>query len=61
MIVACGLAFGKIKVKGISLGIAFVFFVGILAGHCGLSVNAATLDYVETFGLFFLSIVLGWS
>lgn len=59
MIVACGLAFGKIKVKGISLGIAFVFFVGILAGHCGLSVNAATLDYVETFGLSLFVYCLG--
>ena len=59
MIVAFGLAFGKIKVKGISLGITFVFFIGILAGHCGLSVNAATLDYVETFGLSLFVYCLG--
>ena len=35
LIIAGGLAFGKIKIMGISLGISFVFFVGILAGHMG--------------------------
>ena len=51
MVVALGLALGRIKVMGVSLGIAFVFFAGILAGHAGLSIDARTLDYVETFGL----------
>lgn len=33
LIIAIGLAFGTIKIKGISLGIAWVFFIGILAGE----------------------------
>ena len=40
LIITVGLALGKVKVKGISLGIAWVFFIGILAGHFGLRVNA---------------------
>ena len=51
LIIALGLALGRIKVMGISLGIAFVFFIGILAGHIGLTVNLETLDFIETFGL----------
>ena len=59
MVVALGLALGRIKVMGVSLGIAFVFFAGILAGHAGLSIDARTLDYVETFGLSMFVYCLG--
>ena len=59
LIIAGGLAFGKIKIMGISLGISFVFFVGILAGHMGFSVNSVVLDYVETFGLSMFVYCLG--
>ncbi|MFW5479874.1 MAG: putative transporter [Prevotella sp.] len=51
LIIATGLALGKFKVGGISLGVAFVFFIGILAGHLHLSVDATVLDFIETFGL----------
>lgn len=59
LIIAGGLAFGKIKIMGISLGISFVFFVGILAGHMGFSVDSVLLDYVETFGLSMFVYCLG--
>jgi hypothetical protein len=59
LIIALGLALGRIKVMGISLGIAFVFFLGILAGHIGLTVNLDTLDFVETFGLAIFVYCLG--
>ena len=59
LVVALGLALGRIKVMGVSLGIAFVFFAGILAGHAGLSIDARTLDYVETFGLSMFVYCLG--
>lgn len=59
LIIALGLALGRIKVMGISLGIAFVFFIGILAGHIGLTVNLDTLDFVETFGLAIFVYCLG--
>jgi AspT/YidE/YbjL antiporter-like protein len=51
LIVSLGLALGKFHVRGISLGVAFVFFVGILAGHVGFNIDSTTLDYAETFGL----------
>lgn len=59
LIIAVGLALGKVKIKGVSLGVAFVFFIGILAGHIGLSVDARVLDYAETFGLALFVYVLG--
>ena len=59
LVVALGLGLGRVKVMGISLGIAFVFFVGILAGHVGLSVDDQTLDFIETFGLAMFVYCLG--
>lgn len=59
LIIAIGLALGNVRVRGISLGIAFVFFVGILAGHAGLSVDATVRDYVQTFGLALFVYTLG--
>jgi AspT/YidE/YbjL antiporter-like protein len=46
-------------VFGISLGITFVFFTGILAGHLGLSVQKEMLLYAETFGLVIFVYALG--
>ncbi len=59
IIIAVGLALGKIKVKGISLGIAWVFFIGILAGELRLSIDHNILDYIETFGLSMFVYCLG--
>ena len=59
IIVALGLALGKLRVGGISLGIAFVFFVGILAGNVGLSIDSNVLNYAETFGLVIFVYTLG--
>ena len=59
LVIALGLGLGRIKVMGISLGIAFVFFAGILAGHIGLSADAPTLDFIETFGLALFVYCLG--
>lgn len=59
MICAAGLALGKVRIKGISLGIAFVFFMGIVAGSIGLSVNSDMLNYCETFGLVLFVYTLG--
>lgn len=51
IIIALGTAFGKIKVAGISLGATFVFFVGILAGHLGFSIDHNMLVFAQSFGL----------
>ena len=59
LICAVGLALGKIHVRGVSLGIAFVFFMGIVAGHFHLSVDAQMLDFAETFGLSLFVYTLG--
>lgn len=59
LIIATGLALGRFKVGGISLGVAFVFFIGILAGHLHLSVDATVLDFIETFGLAMFVYCLG--
>ena len=61
MICALGLAAGKIRVCGISLGVAFVFFIGILAGHLGLTVDSRMLDYAQDFGLILFVYCLGLS
>ena len=48
---AIGLGLGKVRLMGISLGVTFVFFVGILAGHLGFTVDPAMRTYAESFGL----------
>ena len=50
-VIAIGIALGKIKIKGISLGITFVLFVGILAGHFGLRIEHEVLHFMKEFGL----------
>lgn len=59
LISATGIMLGKIKLFGISLGITFVFFIGILAGHFGLSIDADMLHYAESFGLVLFVYALG--
>ncbi len=59
LIITCGLVLGKIHVKGISLGIAFVFFFGIIAGHFGFNIDHSMLDFAETFGLTIFVYTLG--
>ena len=59
MIIAVGLALGKIRVRGVSLGVAFVFFTGIVAGHLGLQADAGMLDFSETLGLSLFVYTLG--
>jgi AspT/YidE/YbjL antiporter-like protein len=59
LLCACGLALGKVKVLGVSLGVAFVFFLGILAGHLGLSIEPRMLQYAQNFGLVLFVYALG--
>ena len=59
LICAVGLALGQIKVKGISLGVTFVFFAGIAAGHFGLKVNPDMLTMIQNFGLILFIYSLG--
>ena len=59
LICACGLAMGKVKIFGISLGVTFVFFSGILAGHLGLSIDPHMLAFAQNFGLIIYIYALG--
>lgn len=59
LICAVGLALGQIKIKGISLGVTFVFFAGIIAGHLGLKINQDMLTMLQNFGLILFIYALG--
>ncbi|HNW89757.1 MAG TPA: putative transporter [Bacteroidales bacterium] len=63
LVIATGVLLGKIKIRGISLGIAFVLFMGILAGHLGFRVNHEAAEFIKDFGLvlfvFFVGLQLG--
>ena len=59
IICALGLSLGKVKIWGVSLGVTVVFFVGILAGPLGLSIDPEMLSYAENFGLILFVYALG--
>lgn len=59
VICATGLALGKIKIAGISLGITFIFFAGILAGHLGIHVDREMIAFAQNAGLILFVYTLG--
>lgn len=59
VIIAVGMWLGKLKIGGVSLGVTFVFFVGILAGHLGFSIDPQMLQYAQSFGLVLFVYELG--
>ena len=58
-VIACGVWLGKLKVGGISLGVTFVLFVGLLMGHFGYIVNPEVLHFVREFGLILFIFSIG--
>ena len=59
LIVSIGLALGKLRIRGISLGVAFVFFIGIVAGSLDFSADEDMISFAETFGLSLFVYALG--
>lgn len=59
VISAVGLALGSIRIFGVSLGVTFVFFAGIIAGHFGISINPGMLELAQNFGLILFIYSLG--
>ena len=59
IISAAGLVLGRIKIFGISLGVTFVFFAGIIAGHLGLMIDKNMLLVMQNFGLILYIYALG--
>lgn len=58
-VIAAGIYLGKIKFGGISLGVTFVLFVGILMGHFGYEIDPAVLKFVREFGLILFIFAIG--
>ncbi|MCM1163442.1 MAG: putative transporter [Muribaculaceae bacterium] len=58
-VIAAGIFLGKLKIGGISLGVTFVLFVGILMGHFGYVVNPEVLKFVREFGLILFIFAIG--
>jgi putative transport protein len=58
-VIATGVYLGKLKVGGISLGVTFVLFAGILAGHLGFTAPLSTLSFVQDFGLILFVFMIG--
>jgi putative transport protein len=59
IIIAAGVALGKVKFFGISLGIAFVLFAGIAAGHFGFRANREVVEFIRDFGLILFVFSIG--
>jgi len=59
VVIAVGIALGKIRIFNVSLGIAFVLFAGIAAGHFGLRANHEALEFVRDFGLILFVFSIG--
>ncbi|MEY8590444.1 putative transporter [Butyricimonas hominis] len=51
IVIALGIVLGKVKVWGISLGITWILFVGIICSHFGMQVDGHILHFVQEFGL----------
>lgn len=58
-VIAAGVFLGKIKIAGVSLGVTFVLFVGIIMGHFGYVVNPEVLKFVREFGLILFIFSIG--
>ncbi len=58
-VIALGIYLGKIKLFGVSLGVTFVLFVGIVMGHFGYIVDAEILKFVREFGLILFIFSIG--
>lgn len=59
VVIAVGVYLGKIKVGGISLGVTFVLFAGIVAGHIGFTAPTPILTFVQDFGLILFVFMIG--
>jgi putative transport protein len=58
-VIAGGVLLGKLKMMGVSLGVTFILFVGILMGHFGLTGNREILNFVQDFGLILFVFCIG--
>ena len=59
IVIAIGVLLGKIKFGGISLGVTFVLFAGIVAGHIGFTAPTNILTFIQDFGLVLFVFMIG--
>ncbi|MCI6827664.1 MAG: putative transporter [Prevotella sp.] len=59
LVIAIGVYLGKIKFGGIALGVTFVLFAGILAGHVGMTAPTNILTFIQDFGLILFVFMIG--
>ena len=59
IVISVGVLLGKVKVGGISLGVTFVLFAGIVAGHVGFTAPKTILTFVQDFGLILFVFCIG--
>ena len=59
VVIAIGVYLGKLKVFGISLGVTFVLFAGIVAGHIGFTAPLPILTFIQDFGLILFVFMIG--
>ena len=59
VVIALGVYLGKIKIGGISLGVTFVLFAGIVAGHIGFTAPINILGFLQDFGLILFVFCIG--
>ena len=58
-VISLGVLLGKIKIFGVSLGVTFVLFAGILVGHFGFTGNPGILSFLQDFGLILFVYCIG--
>ncbi len=59
IVIAVGVLLGKIRIGGISLGVTFVLFAGIVAGHIGFTAPSNILTFIQDFGLVLFVFMIG--
>ncbi|MCI1720075.1 MAG: putative transporter [Bacteroidales bacterium] len=61
IVITLGVLLGKVKVGGISLGVTWVLFIGIIVSHFGMRIEPVTLGFVKDFGLILFVYSVGLS
>ncbi len=59
VVIAAGVYLGKLKIGGISLGVTFVLFAGIVAGHVGFTAPTPIMTFIQDFGLILFVFMIG--
>ncbi|MBP3289415.1 MAG: putative transporter [Alistipes sp.] len=59
IVIAAGIVLGKIKIRGVSLGVTWILFVGIAVSHFGMTIDHNTLHFIKEFGLILFVFSIG--